>query len=80
MLSQIQSVTHPDATFSHVATSRYLVEARLFEGVSATDTLREFDVLMPSHLGNDAIERLLNRVTGDRYQVRSKTLQTCGAF
>jgi hypothetical protein len=35
-------ITHPDATFAHIATARYSVEARLFQGCEATSHLEEF--------------------------------------
>lgn len=78
---QLRSITHPSATIAGVSTIRYHVEARLIDSDGfATDTLREFDVLVPAHLGNDAIERLLKTVTEQRYQVRSKVPQSCSAF
>lgn len=79
-LPKLQFITHPHSTFANVVSDRYKVQARLFDGSYATDTLREFDVLVPAHLGNAGIERLIKSVTGQRYQVQSKALQTCSAF
>lgn len=74
------SITHPQATFAGVVISRYHVDARRFDGNYATATIDQFDVLMPAHLLNDAIERLLKDVMGCRYQVVSKLPQAISAF
>jgi hypothetical protein len=72
---RLRYITHPYA--SGTVTVRYIVEARLLDDRGfATDTLRQFDVVMPYYLTTDsAIERLLKSVTADRYQVRSKVEQ-----